>query len=330
VAGVTDDNPLGAGESLRLIEAPAGSQPAASSSSLPHAPERAAWWERNIQYLLPLPTLALLLLYVVYPTFTAIAYSLSHVAITAEGLDTRFVGLDNYIRAFRDPFIINAARITLQWVIVVTIAEVLLGLGLALLVSSGIRWRGLIISLLIIPIVLPPVSVSVAWRFSYQEQFGVYNYLLSLIHLGPVRWLSDRNIALYSVMLTDIWQATPFVFLLLLAGIQSLPSDPFEAAAIDGATTWQVFRTMTLPLLKPTLLVVVLLRTIDAARIFDKIFIMTNGGGPGTATETLTMSIFKTAFIQFDFGYAAALSFLFQIILVILGTIYVRRILKEG
>ena len=109
-----------------------------------------------------------------------------------------------------------------------------------------------------------------------------------------------------------------------------MPTDPFEAAAIDGATPWKIFRTITLPLLRPTLLVVVLLRTIDAARIFDKIYVMTNGGGPGTATETLTMSIYKTAFIQFDFGYAAALSFLFQIVLVILGTIYVRRVLKEG
>ena len=177
-----------------------------------------------------------------------------------------------------------------------------------------------------IPIVLPPVSVSLAWRFSYQEQFGVYNYLLSLIGLGPVRWLSDRNIALYSVMLTDLWQATPFVFLLLLAGFQAMPTDPFEAAAIDGATPWKIFRTITLPLLRPTLLVVVLLRTIDAARIFDKIYVMTNGGGPGTATETLTMSIYKTAFIQFDFGYAAALSFLFQLVLIALGTLYVRRV----
>jgi multiple sugar transport system permease protein len=242
----------------------------------------------------------------------------------------RFTGLDNYLRAFRDPFVANAARITLEWVIVVTTCELLLGLGLAMLVSSGIRWRGLVISVLMIPIVLPPVAVSLAWRFSYQEQFGVYNYLLGLVHLGPVRWLSDRNIALFSVMATDIWQATPFVFLLLLAGIQAMPSDPFDAAAIDGATPWQIFRTITLPLLRPTLLVVLLLRTIDAARIFDKIFVMTNGGGPGTATETLTMSIYKTAFIQFDFGYAAGLSFLFQILLVILGTIYVRRVLKEG
>jgi len=272
----------------------------------------------------------LLLLFVVYPTITAIQFSLNHVAITGEGLQLRFTGLDNFLRAFRDPFIANAARITLQWVVMVTALEILIGLGLALLVSSGIRFRGLFISLLMIPIVLPPVSVSLAWRFSYQEQFGVYNYLLSLIGQGPVRWLSDRNIALYSIMLTDLWQATPFVFLLLLAGLQALPSDPFEAAAIDGATPWQVFRTMTLPLLLPTLLVVVLLRTIDAARIFDKIYVMTDGGGPGTATETLTMSIYKTAFIQFDFGYAAALSFLFQLVLIVVGTIYVRRVLKEG
>jgi multiple sugar transport system permease protein len=293
-------------------------------------PTRAPWWERNLRFLLPVPTLLILALFVIYPTLTAVQYSLSHITITGEGLEQRFLGIDNYVRAVRDPLIANAARITLEWVAVVTTAELLLGLGLALLVSSGIRWRGLVISLLMIPIVLPPVSVSLAWRFSYQEQFGVYNYLLRLIGLAPVRWLSDRNTALFSVMATDIWQATPFVFLLLLAGIQALPQDPFEAAAIDGASPWQVFRTMTLPLLRPTLLVVVLLRTIDAARIFDKIFVMTNGGGPGTATETLTMSIYKTAFIQFDFGYAAALSFLFQLVLLVLGTVYVRRVLHEG
>jgi len=305
--------------------APSSSSPAA----LPHALERAPWWERNLRYLLPLPTLLVLALFVVYPTLTAVQFSFNHISITGDGLVMRFVGAENYLRAFRDPFIANAARITVEWVVMVTAAEMLLGLGLALLVSSGIRWRGLVISFLMVPIVLPPVSVSLAWRFSYQEQFGIYNYLLKLVGHAPVRWLSDRNTALFSVMATDIWQATPFVFLLLLAGIQALPTDPFEAAAIDGATPWQVFRTMTLPLLRPTLLVVLLLRTIDAARIFDKIYVMTNGGGPGTATETLTMSIYKTAFIQFDFGYAAALSFLFQLVLLLLGTIYVRRVLEE-
>jgi multiple sugar transport system permease protein len=293
-------------------------------------PRRAPWWERNIQWLLPLPTICLLLLFVVYPTLATLQFSLSRIDITGGGLVQEFVGLENFTRAFRDPLIRESAGRTLKWVVVVTTAEMLLGLGLALLVSSGIRWRGLAISLLMLPIVLPPVSVSIAWRFSYQEQFGVYNYLLGLVGLGPVRWLSDRDLALYSVMATDVWQATPFVFLLMLASLEAMPTDPFEAAAIDGATRWQIFRSITLPLLRPTLLVVLLLRAIDAARIFDKIFVMTNGGGPGTSTETLTMSIYKSAFIQFDFGYAAALSFLFQLILVVLGTIYVRRVLREG
>ena len=181
----------------------------------------------------------------------------------------------------------------------------LLGLALALLVSSGIRFRGLVISLLMIPIVLPPVAVSLAWRFSYQEQFGVYNYLLSLSASDRCAGCRIATSPCTASCRPIIWQATPFVFLLLLAGLQAMPTDPFEAAAIDGATPWKIFRTITLPLLRPTLLVVVLLRTIDAARIFDKIYVMTNGGGPGTATETLTMSIYKTAFIQFDFGYAA-------------------------
>ena len=152
----------------------------------------------------------LLALFVVYPTIVAIQFSLNHVTITGEGLSMRFTGLDNYARAFRDPLIATAARQTLEWVIVVTLVEMLFGLGLALLVSSGIRLRSVVISVLMIPIVLPPVAVSLAWRFSYQEQFGVYNYLLTFLHLGPVRWLSDRNIALFSVMATDIWQATPF------------------------------------------------------------------------------------------------------------------------
>src|SRR5262249_11293755 len=153
-----------------------------------------SWWERNIQFLLPLPTLLLILLFVVYPTITALLFSFSHIDITSNGLVQRFVGLANFRRAFQDPLIADSVRITLEWVVVVTTVEMVIGLALALLVSSGIRLRGLAISLLMIPIVLPPVSVSIAWRFSYQEQFGVYNYLLHLVGLEPVRWLSDRKI----------------------------------------------------------------------------------------------------------------------------------------
>ena len=166
------------------------------------------------------------------------------------------------------------------------------------------------------------------WFFMYEYTFGVFNYLLNSLGAPSVRWLSDPNIALYSMMAVDIWQATPFAFLLLYAAILSLPRDPYEAAAIDGAGRLHVFRTITLPLLLPVLAVVVLLRLIDAARAFDKIFVMTRGG-PGSSAYTATLTIYIEGFNKYDFGYASALSFLFQIVLVIIATIYVKRVMVD-
>jgi multiple sugar transport system permease protein len=162
----------------------------------------------------------------------------------------------------------------------------------------------------------------------YNANFGIYNYLLGKLGVAPIEWLSDVDIALYAMMAVDIWQATPFVFLLLFAAIVSLPRDPYEAAAIDGAGAWRVFWTITLPLMTPVLLIVVLLRLIDAARAFDKIYIMTKGG-PGTSAYTMTLTTYVQAFVRLDWGYAAALSFVFQIALIIMGTIYVKRMMSE-
>ena len=150
-----------------------------------------------------------------------------------------------------------------------------------------------------------------------------------------INWLPDiiENfinipVALLSMMVVDIWQATPFTFLLLYAGLTALPRDPYEAASIDGASTWFTFKTLTLPMLRPVLLVVILLRLIDSARIFDKIFLMTNGG-PGTTGYTMTLTAYVSAFVKLDLGYAAALSFMFQFLMIIVGTIYVKRVLSD-
>jgi multiple sugar transport system permease protein len=201
-------------------------------------------------------------------------------------------------------------------------------LSLALLLSSGIRGRGLFSSLLIVPIIMPPIAVSIAWLFMYDYEFGIFNYLLNEVGLPSAQWLSDPAIALYAMMAVDVWQATPFAFLLLYAALLSLPRDPYEAAAIDGAGRWHVFRTVTLPLLQPVLMVVILLRLIDAARIFDKIFVMTRGG-PGSSAYTATLTIYVEGFTKFDFGYASALSFLFQLSLVAAATFYVKRVLAD-
>ncbi len=297
-------------------------------TAAPAAGEGVPWWERNLAWLLVSPTILLLVVFSLIPTVMLVRFAFSNVKLQRGGFGVDPTGFDNFVRAFGDPLVRDAVGITLKWVAVVTTAEVLLGLALALLLAGGVRGRGVFTSLLIIPIIMPPVAVSVAWLFMYEPNFGVFNYLLNQAGLPSVRWLSDKSIALYSMMAVDVWQATPFVFLLLYAAILSLPRDPYEAAAIDGAGRWHVFRTVTLPLLGPVLLVVVLLRLIDAARAFDKIFVMTRGG-PGTSAYTMTVTIYNEAFAKFDFGYASAISFLFQIVMVIVGTVYVRRALAD-
>ena len=276
------------------------------------------WWERNLPWLLVAPTIVFLIVFSIIPALTTISYAFSRVRMARGGVQRDFIGFENFVRAFQDPLVAQSAWTTIRWMSIVTAVEITLGLLLALLLSGNLRGRGVFTSLLIIPIIMPPVAVSVAWLFMYDYGFGIFNYLLNQIGMPSVRWLSDPSIALYAMMAVDVWQATPFAFLLLYAALLSLPKEPYEAAAIDGAKRWHVFRTITLPLLKPVLMVVILLRLIDAARIFDKIFIMTRGG-PGSSAYTMTLTIYVEGFTKFDFGYASALSFLFQIALIAAG-----------
>jgi multiple sugar transport system permease protein len=294
----------------------------------PRRPAGTPWWERNLPWLLIAPTVVFLIVFAIIPAVTTISYAFSRVRMARGGVQREFIGLENFVRAFQDPLVAQSAWTTIRWMAIVTAVEITLGLLLALLLSGSLRGRGIFSSLLIVPIIMPPVAVSVAWLFMYDYEFGIFNYLLNQVGAPSVRWLSDPAIALYAMMAVDVWQATPFAFLLLYAALLSLPRDPYEAAAIDGARRWHVFRTITLPLLQPVLLVVILLRLIDAARIFDKIFIMTRGG-PGSSAYTMTLTIYIEGFTKFDFGYASALSFLFQLSLIAAATFYVRRVLSD-
>jgi multiple sugar transport system permease protein len=286
------------------------------------------WWERNLAWLLVAPMFLMFVVFALIPSITAILFAFSHITLHRSGMLRTFIGLENFERAFNDPLVRQSALTTLKWALTVSTVEILLGLGLALLMAHGVWGRALFTSLLIIPIIMPPVAVSIMWFFMYDYNFGIFNYLLNQVGFPSVLWLSDPNIALYAMMVVDVWQATPFAFLLLYAAVLSLPRDPYEAAAIDGASRWHIFKTVTLPLLLPVLGVVVLLRLIDSARIFDKIFVMTRGG-PGSSAYTTTLTIYVEAFNKYDFGYASALSFLFQIVLIVFATIYVRRVMAD-
>ena len=303
------------------VETATGEQPLSRVASAP-------WWERNIAWLLVALTVLMFMVFAFLPSITAILFAFSHIRLHRTGLLRTFIGFDNFVRAFGDSLVRQSAVTTVKWAVTVTAVEILLGLGLAFLVSHGIRGRAVFTSLLIVPIIMPPVAVSILWFFMYEYTFGIFNYLLNSVGLPSVEWLSNPDTALYAMMAVDVWQATPFAFLLLYAAIVSLPRDPYEAAAIDGAGRWHVFRTVTLPLLLPVLAVVVLLRLIDAARIFDKIYVMTRGG-PGSSAFTTTLTVYVEAFNKYDFGYASAISFLFQIVLVVIATVYVKRVMVD-
>ena len=237
----------------------------------------------------------------IYPLLFAIEVSLR----TPQGY-----GLGNFARLARDQFFLVALAQTLVYTAGALVVEFTLGLLLALLLNREFRGHRTLRSILLIPMLLPPVVVAVIWRLILNPEFGVLNGTLRSwgVNTAGLTWFGSESTAMLSVILVDIWQWTPFMFLLLLAGLQGLPVEPFEAARVDGASPLEIFRRLTLPMLRPVIAIAVLLRAMDLLRVFDQIFILTQGG-PGFATETVTLYIYRTAFRYWNFGYAAAMSF---------------------
>lgn len=271
------------------------------------------------------PAIALLLALSIYPLIYSVTISLQQE--TAGG--TRW-GLGNFARLFSDNFFLTALVHTFVYAIAALACEFLLGLGLALLLNNQIRGRGVFRASLLIPMMLPPVVVGVVWRLMLNPNFGAINGTLKQVGINTdnLTWIASPKLAMLSVIAVDVWQWTPFVFLVLLAGLQAIPQEPYEAALIDGSSRWQTFRHVTLPLLKPSILIVLLLRTMDLLRVFDQIFILTEGG-PGFATETISLYIYRTAFRFFDFGYAAAMSFVLLALTNVISALYIRLIRAE-
>lgn len=239
-----------------------------------------------------------------------------------------FIGLDNYRRAFQDHQFLKSLEVTLVFVFVTVAVELVLGMAIALLVTREARGGRVVRSLLLIPMVMTPVVVGVLWRMLYNPDFGLINYLLSRLGADPDKliWLGDPSLALIAVMITDIWEWTPFVVLVFIAGLTSLPVDIMRAARIDGASPWQIFWRLTLPMMRPVILVTVLLRFLDAFKVVDTVFVMTSGG-PGDATKLLSFFIYETGLRYFNISYAATISWLFIVLMFMLtaGLIWARQ-----
>ena len=218
-----------------------------------------------------------------------------------------FVGLQNYVTLLSDRNFHESLVTTLVFTVVSTGMEFVLGLGLALLLKEEFRFQSVIRSSLIIPMVIAPVVVGIIWRLLYNADVGLFSFAVQALTGKNLSVLSSTALALPALILVDIWEWTPFMFLILLAGIQSLPQEPFEAARVDGASPWNVFVHLTLPMLRPVIVVAILIRALDAFTVFDQVFVLTQGG-PGTATEVATLMIYKTAFRFSQYGYGAAMA----------------------
>jgi multiple sugar transport system permease protein len=281
--------------------------------------------ETPLPYLLIAPTVAVLVALSIYPLIYSVRVSLQ----TGSGEAARW-SLSNFARLASDKFFLEALSHTFIYAVVALTFEFLLGLGLAIMLDRPLRGRSLFRSVLLIPMMLPPVVVGVVWRLMLNPDFGAVNGTLKSagVNTESLTWTASPILALGSVIAVDIWQWTPFMFLVLLAGLQAIPQEPYEAAIVDGSSAWQTFCHVTLPLLKPAILIALLLRTMDLLRVFDQIFILTEGG-PGFSTETVSLYIYRTAFRFSDFGYAAAMSFVLLLFTNVISAGYIRLLQKQ-
>ena len=253
------------------------------------------------------PAVVLLLLLTVYPIINVVLMAGSSIHFEAGKEVWKFALWSNLRELLHDRIFRVALRNTAIYAIASVAIEMVLGLGMAILVSSMRRMKGFMRTLLIVPILLPPVAIGSMWKLMYSFDFGVMNQIVTGLGFQPVNWLGSTSLALISVIIVDVWHWTPFVFLILFAAVEGLPTEVIEAARIDGARTWDLVFKIIIPLLRPAIVVAALFRTILAFKVFDEIFLLTSGG-PGNSTEVVSLYLYQVFFEQNQLGYGALLS----------------------
>jgi multiple sugar transport system permease protein len=275
-----------------------------------------------------LPSALLVASVLLYPAFRAVFLSLTHYSL-GTGFETSFAGADNFRRILTDSRLHDSFWVTTLFVVSSVALEFLLGLGLALAASRLVRGQSAARTLLLIPWTLPTAIVGVLWAWILNDQFGILNHVLTQARLidSPVAWLAEPSTALASIIMADVWKTIPFVFLILLAGIQSIPRELYEAIAVDGGGAWAAFRYVTWPHLLPFAFIALIFRVIQAFAIFDLVYVLT-GGGPGGATETVSVYAYQTTMRYLDFSYGSAIV-IALVLLLGLVALALRRLLKE-
>jgi len=268
--------------------------------------------DKNEYIFFLLPVFGIIIAVAIYPLCYELYLSFRSYNALRPWYPREFVGLGNYFHALSNPRVWRSLRITFTFIIATVVIELIFGMGIALLFNRELKGKSIFRTLIMLPLTLTPVVVGLIWKYLVHDTFGVVTYVFKYFGLSTEFYGSPIT-ALPTMILIDVWQWTPFVFLILLAGLLSLPKEPFESAKIDGASELQCFWYMTVPLLKPIITIAILLRLVDAIKIFDTIWILTKGG-PGHATEVYNIFIYLEGFRYYNMGYAAALGIILLII----------------
>ena len=270
----------------------------------------------SIRNLFIIPTIAFLIVFNIFPLIYSLGYSFTDFSASSSA-PARFVGLQNFRDLLNDDHVWNNFTVTARYVLLSVGGQVLLGFGVAMLLNRRIPFKGLFTTLLLVPMMMSPVIVGLFWELLYSPSWGIINYALGL---GDFAWLSDPDVALYAIAITDIWMWSPFVMLLCLAGLSAIPQHLYEAAAIDRAGRWFTFTRITLPLVAPLLLIAVIFRTMEAFKTFDLAFIMSSQ----ETTELIAIKLYRLAFQEWQTGPSCALAYMVLIMVLAITNIYVK------
>ena len=282
--------------------------------------------KRTFYTLIFLPAFIVVLFLTIYPVINTVYLSFFDYNYLSD--DRSFIGLQNFLNIGSDRVFQTAYRNTLLFAAVATVAEVGLGVFLALLFYGNFPGKRTMMITIVFPMMISTMVVCAVWKIMYHYDVGLFNYILRSLNLQPVGWLVDKSQALFSIILVDIWQWTPFAFLVIQAGLNSIPHEIFEASSIDGAGYYRNLFSITLPILSSQILLVVMLRTIDTFRIFGKVYALTQGG-PGNSTETVSYYIYREGFSYFNLGRASASAIFVLIGIAVIAAFYIRGIMKE-
>lgn len=288
--------------------------------------------DASIVRLFILPTIILLILMNLFPLIYSLFLSFTEYSVISD-TPPRWIGIENYQAILSDPQFWHHFAVTGRYALLSVALQTVVGFGLALLLRSKFKGSGVITTLILVPMMLSPIVVATFWKLIFNPSYGIFNYLIGFTNpnTAPV-WLGQPELALWAIVIVDVWMWSPFVMLLCLAGLSAIPEYLYEAAAIDRANWWFQFRRITLPQVMPLLLIAVLFRTIEAFKQFDLVMGLT-GGGPGDVTETVSVQLYQLAFQgQFDTGRSSALAYIVLIVIIAVSNLYIRALnrAREG